>query len=47
MFSLQVVEREKTVEEKKNDIVKTDVWFKFKEGYSNAVRRNVKIKDFM
>eukprot|EP00088_Acartia_fossae_P024597 TRINITY_DN2552_c0_g1_i1.p1 TRINITY_DN2552_c0_g1~~TRINITY_DN2552_c0_g1_i1.p1 ORF type:complete len:946 (-),score=309.66 TRINITY_DN2552_c0_g1_i1:176-3013(-) len=33
--------------EKKNDIVKTDIWFKFKEGYSNAVRRNVKLKDFM
>jgi len=31
----------------KNDIVKTDIWFKFKEGYSNAVRRNVRMKDFL
>jgi len=32
---------------KKNEIVKSDIWFKFKEGYSNAVRRNVKMKDLM
>jgi hypothetical protein len=30
-----------------NDIVKTDIWFKFKEGYSNAVRRTVKTKDLL
>ena len=30
-----------------NEIVKSDIWFKFKEGYSNAVRRNVKLKDFL
>jgi hypothetical protein len=30
-----------------NDIVKTDIWFKFKEGYSNAVRRTVKMKDLL
>jgi len=30
-----------------NEIVKSDVWFKFREGYSNAVRRNVKMKDLM
>eukprot|EP00092_Neocalanus_flemingeri_P030900 GFUD01033557.1.p1 GENE.GFUD01033557.1~~GFUD01033557.1.p1 ORF type:complete len:883 (+),score=321.60 GFUD01033557.1:37-2685(+) len=32
---------------KKNEIVKSDIWFKFKEGYSNAVRRNIKMKDLM
>jgi len=30
-----------------NDIIKSDIWFKFKEGYSNAVRRTVKIKDLI
>lgn len=25
----------------------TDVWYHFKEGYTNAVRRNVKIADFV
>lgn len=30
-----------------NEIVKSDIWFKFREGYSNAVRRNVKMKDLM
>jgi chromosome transmission fidelity protein 18 len=30
-----------------NEIVKSDVWFKFREGYSNAVRRHVKMKDLM
>ena len=30
-----------------NEIVKTDVWFRFKEGFSNAVRRNVKMKDLL
>ena len=24
-----------------------DVWYHFKEGYSNAVRRNVKMEDFI
>ncbi|KAA0197860.1 hypothetical protein HAZT_HAZT003547, partial [Hyalella azteca] len=30
-----------------NDIVKSTVWFRFKEGYSNAVRRSVKMKDLV
>ena len=34
-------------EENKNNVIKSDVWFKFKEGYSNAVRRNLKVKEFM
>lgn len=32
--------------EKKN-VLTTDIWFHFKEGYSNAVRRNVRIQDFL
>jgi len=32
---------------KENQIIKSDIWFKFKEGYSNAVRRNLKIKELM
>ena len=28
-----------------NEIVSSDVWFKFKEGYNNAVRRTVRMKD--
>jgi len=26
-------------------IISSDIWFKFKEGYNNAVRRTVKMKD--
>jgi hypothetical protein len=29
------------------DMEKSDIWFKFKEGYSNAVRRTVKMKDLL
>lgn len=32
---------------KKRNVLSTDVWFHFKEGFSNAVRRNVKIQDFL
>lgn len=28
-----------------NEIVKSDIWFRFKEGFSNAVRRTIKMKD--
>lgn len=28
-----------------DEIVKTDIWFKFKQGYTNAVRRTIKMKD--
>ncbi|XP_047486138.1 chromosome transmission fidelity protein 18 homolog isoform X1 [Penaeus chinensis] len=30
-----------------NEIVKSDIWFRFKEGYSNAVRRPIKLKDLV
>eukprot|EP00795_Rhopilema_esculentum_P009123 gene9123-16782_t len=33
--------------QKKASLVNTQVWFKFNEGYSNAVRRTVKLQDFM
>lgn len=26
-------------------ILSSDVWFKFKEGYNNAVRRNIRVLD--
>jgi chromosome transmission fidelity protein 18 len=35
------------VSERKDDIVKSDVWFHYKEGFSNAVRRSVKIQDLL
>uniref|UniRef100_A0A8D8QWV5 Chromosome transmission fidelity protein 18 homolog n=1 Tax=Cacopsylla melanoneura TaxID=428564 RepID=A0A8D8QWV5_9HEMI len=30
-----------------DDIVKSDIWFHFKEGYNNAVRKNVLMKDLL
>ncbi|XP_076063248.1 chromosome transmission fidelity protein 18 homolog isoform X2 [Oratosquilla oratoria] len=30
-----------------NEIVKSDIWFCFKEGYSNAVRRPIRIKNLL
>jgi len=41
------VSEPKQKEKAANDIVKTDIWFKFKEGYSNAVRRTLKTKDLL
>ena len=29
----------------KGELVFSDVWFKFKEGYNNAVRRKIRVKD--
>ena len=31
----------------KNEIIISDVWFKFKEGYNNAVRRTIRMKDML
>ena len=28
-------------------ILSSDVWFKFKEGYNNAVRRNIRVQDLL
>lgn len=33
--------------EHENSVLKSDIWFRFKEGYSNAVRRNLKVKEFL
>jgi len=33
--------------DKKKEVIKSDIWFRFKEGYSNAVRKNLKVKDFI
>jgi len=42
------VDPAKLQKKKENEIVKSDIWFKFKEGYSNAVRRNLKkMKELM
>lgn len=35
----------KEAAKKANDIIISDVWFKFKEGYNNAVRKNIRMKD--
>lgn len=34
-------------ESKKEGLVFGDVWFKFKEGYNNAVRRTIRMKDLL
>ncbi|XP_064109296.1 chromosome transmission fidelity protein 18 homolog [Macrobrachium nipponense] len=46
-FFGRVIDRQALQEDKSatNEIVKSDIWFRFKEGYSNAVRRPVKMKD--
>jgi len=44
---IEVSEKMKKSTVVNNEIVKTDVWFRFKEGFSNAVRRNVKMKDLL
>ena len=28
-------------------LVSSDIWFKFKEGYNNTVRKNIRMKDMM
>jgi hypothetical protein len=30
-----------------DEIVKSDIWYHYKEGFSNAVRRSVKIQDLL
>ena len=32
---------------KKEELVFSDVWFNFKEGFNNAVRRTIRMKDLM
>ena len=32
-------------EKANSEIVSSDIWFKFKEGYNNAVRRLVRLRD--
>ena len=39
--------REEAESGKNSEIVSSDIWFKFKEGYNNAVRRNVRMKDLL
>nr|XP_022313340.1 chromosome transmission fidelity protein 18 homolog [Crassostrea virginica] len=34
-------------EKKKKNVLNTDIWFHFTEGFSNAVRRNVRVEDFL
>ncbi|KAK7024655.1 hypothetical protein SK128_009630 [Halocaridina rubra] len=48
-FFGRVVERQAQPEVKSttNEIVKSDIWFRFKEGYSNAVRRTIKMRDML
>ncbi|KAK9505100.1 hypothetical protein O3M35_009241 [Rhynocoris fuscipes] len=37
--------KKETTKAKTDDIVKSDVWYHFKEGYNNAVRKNVLMSD--
>ncbi|XP_066908266.1 chromosome transmission fidelity protein 18 homolog isoform X2 [Halyomorpha halys] len=49
-FFGRIVEKSLTKEQEKaktDDIVKSEVWFHFKEGYNNAVRKNVYMADLM
>ena len=34
-------------EVKKKEVISSDIWFKFQEGFSNAVRKTVRIQDLM
>ena len=46
-IQVRVPTADETKESKKNEIIISDVWFKFKEGYNNAVRRTIKMKDMI
>jgi chromosome transmission fidelity protein 18 len=39
------VDPNQQTKKEENSLVKSDIWFKFKEGYTNAVRRTIKMKD--
>merc|ERR1711972_1292606 len=41
------VDPSKEAKNVESELVSSDIWFKFKEGYSNAVRRTIKMKDFL
>ena len=36
-----------TVAEPEKHVIRGDVWFRFKTGYTNAVRKNVRVQDLM
>merc|ERR1712096_36840 len=41
------VDPTKQAKKEENPLLKSDIWFKFKEGYTNAVRRTIKMKDLV
>lgn len=41
------LDADKEAAKKANEIIISDVWFKFKEGYNNAVRRNIRMQDLL
>lgn len=41
------MDADKEAAKKANEIIISDVWFKFKEGYNNAVRRNIRMQDLL
>ncbi|XP_066992527.2 chromosome transmission fidelity protein 18 homolog [Anabrus simplex] len=45
--AVECVETVEVASTKVDEIVKSDIWFHFKEGFSNAVRRSVKIHDLL
>jgi len=46
-IQVKIPTADETKESKKNEIIISDVWFKFKEGYNNAVRRTIRMKDMI
>ena len=46
-FGRQIAPKAKTAGEVKNSLLSNDIWFKFKEGYSNAVRRTIRLQDLV
>ena len=46
-FGRQIAPKAKTTGEVKNSLLSNDIWFKFKEGYSNAVRRTIRLQDLV
>eukprot|EP00794_Sanderia_malayensis_P009084 gene9084-10053_t len=45
--AIKTTEKSEQEKQKKPSIINTSIWYKFNEGYTNAVRRTVKVKDFL
>ena len=47
LFVLTQISLPLLVDERRKEVLDTVIWFHFKEGYSNAVRRSVRVQDFL